>query len=325
MRSLTALSTSLLVLLSAAASASPLSSPVDDAAPSVKINVINPVACSRPTRDGDRIKVHYRGRLLSTGEEFDSSYSRGPPFTFTLGAKQVIAGWDQGLQDMCPGEARELTIPPQLGYGNRAMGSIPAGSTLVFDTELVEIVGMESVEVVTLAPTTSTAVPLPTETGSEEVEDALTIATAPPTPPAEDDKASSPDTEPEHGPDSAPEAPNAPKKECQLLGPFALLVQGALGGFALLTLVAKRYRETPRRPWKIWFFDVSKQIFGSMLTHVLNVGMSMISSVNIANHAEKFGSLAHDEDGRGPNPCSYYLLNLGIDVSRLAWRPAPFP
>ena len=55
----------------------------------------------------------------------------------------MIKGWDQGLLDMCIGEKRKLTIPAELGYGNRAMGPIPAGSALVFETELVGIVGYE--------------------------------------------------------------------------------------------------------------------------------------------------------------------------------------
>ena len=63
--------------------------------------------------------------------------------------------------------------------------------------------------------------------------------------------------------------------ECELLGPFALLVQLALGGLALLALVFKRWRERPQRPVKVWAFDVSKQVVGSVLLHAANLVMSM--------------------------------------------------
>jgi len=98
--------------------------------------------CTRKTKNGDKLKMHYHGTLFSNGEVFDSSYNRGTPFEFKLGAGQVIKGWDQGLLDMCVGEKRKLVIPPQLAYGDRAMGSIKKGSTLVFDVELIEIVGV---------------------------------------------------------------------------------------------------------------------------------------------------------------------------------------
>ncbi|KAL7045806.1 hypothetical protein ACKWTF_002345 [Chironomus riparius] len=68
------------------------------------------------------------------------SYDRDQPFTFQLGAGQVIKGWDQGLVDMCIGEKRKLTISPSLGYGDRGAGNvIPGGATLLFDVELVNI------------------------------------------------------------------------------------------------------------------------------------------------------------------------------------------
>ncbi|KAI7171898.1 hypothetical protein KC352_g24829, partial [Hortaea werneckii] len=88
------------------------------AAPKLQIDTTAPASCSRPSKSGDNISVHYRGTLLSDGVLFDESYRRGSPFTFHLGAGEVIAGWDQGLLDMCPGERRNLTIPPELGYGD---------------------------------------------------------------------------------------------------------------------------------------------------------------------------------------------------------------
>lgn len=84
----------------------------------------------------DKVKVHYHG-TLADGSVFDSSYDRGEPITF--GLNQVIKGWTEGLQMMVVGEKAKLVIPPELGYGNRAAGSIPPGSVLVFDVELIEI------------------------------------------------------------------------------------------------------------------------------------------------------------------------------------------
>ncbi len=101
--------------------------------------------------------------------------------------------------------------------------------------------------------------------------------------------------------------------ECRLLGPFALFVQAGLGLLALSSLVLKRYRERPRRPLKIWFFDASKQVFGSVLLHVLNLLMSMFASGDFEISSQ--GKDLHDEQGRRPNPCSFYLINILVDVS----------
>jgi hypothetical protein len=110
-----------------------------------------------------------------------------------------------------------------------------------------------------------------------------------------------------------------PQGECRLLGPFALIIQLALGGLALLSLVYKRWRERPQRPVKIWFFDVSKQVFGSVLVHIANVFMSMLTSGRFSIKVEPGPTsrmlMARDDDPYVPNPCSFYLLNLGIDVS----------
>ncbi|KAL8708578.1 MAG: hypothetical protein Q9220_006513 [cf. Caloplaca sp. 1 TL-2023] len=91
--------------------------------------------CARKTKRGDTIEVHYRGTLASDGSEFDASYNRGQPLEFTVGRGMVIKGWDEGLLDMCIGDKRKLTIPPEFGYGQRAMGAIPAGSTLGVEKE----------------------------------------------------------------------------------------------------------------------------------------------------------------------------------------------
>ncbi|KAL9620234.1 MAG: hypothetical protein Q9160_005243 [Pyrenula sp. 1 TL-2023] len=100
--------------------------------------------CDYKTAKGDQVKMHYRGTLQESGTQFDASYDRGTPLEFELGAGRVIKGWDEGLLDMCVGEKRKLTIPPELGYGQRPVGPIPAGSTLVFETELVDVISAES-------------------------------------------------------------------------------------------------------------------------------------------------------------------------------------
>ncbi|KAG6593027.1 Peptidyl-prolyl cis-trans isomerase FKBP15-2 [Cucurbita argyrosperma subsp. argyrosperma] len=103
-----------------------------------------PSSCDIETRKGDKIKVHYRG-MFADGTVFDSSFERGVPFEFQLGAGKVIKGWDQGLLGMCVGEKRKLTIPSKLGYGPHGVPpTIPGGVTLVFDTELVAINGKPS-------------------------------------------------------------------------------------------------------------------------------------------------------------------------------------
>ena len=89
-------------------------------------------------KPGDTVQVHYVGVAFSTGEEFDTSWSRGAPLEFRLGVGQVIAGWDQGVQGMRVGGRRQLIIPPELAYGDRGAGrSIAPGETLIFVCDLV--------------------------------------------------------------------------------------------------------------------------------------------------------------------------------------------
>ena len=95
---------------------------------------------------GAKVTVHYSGWLYDhaapdqKGAEFDSSRKHGSPFTFTLGARQVIAGWDQGVAGMKVGGQRRLVIPSDLAYGERGAGGvIPPGATLVFDVELIDV------------------------------------------------------------------------------------------------------------------------------------------------------------------------------------------
>jgi FKBP-type peptidyl-prolyl cis-trans isomerase len=88
---------------------------------------------------GKTVSVHYTGTLLD-GSKFDSSLDRGSPFSFALGGGQVIKGWDQGVVGMKVGGKRKLTIPPELGYGERGFPPvIPPSSTLVFEIELLEV------------------------------------------------------------------------------------------------------------------------------------------------------------------------------------------
>jgi len=95
---------------------------------------------------GDNVVVHYTGWLYdeaaenNRGNKFDSSVDRGEHFQFPLGAGRVIKGWDQGVEGMAIGEVRELTIAPEMGYGERGAGNvIPPGATLIFEVELFEL------------------------------------------------------------------------------------------------------------------------------------------------------------------------------------------
>ena len=92
---------------------------------------------------GKPVEVNYTGWLYVNGKrgaKFDSSFDRNQPFGFMLGAKQVIAGWDEGVEGMKVGGKRELIIPPDLAYGSRAVGGvIPANSTLDFEVELLKV------------------------------------------------------------------------------------------------------------------------------------------------------------------------------------------
>ncbi len=93
-----------------------------------------------PVANGVRVKVTYTG-WLGNGKKFDSSTRKNEPFELTLGAGQVIRGWEEGLLGMKVGERRQLIIPPELAYGDREVGIIPPGATLIFNVELVSVEG----------------------------------------------------------------------------------------------------------------------------------------------------------------------------------------
>ena len=102
----------------------------------------------RVAEAGDYVEVHYTGWLYdeqaedNRGDKFDSSVDRGQKFQFQLGAGQVIQGWDKGVAGMLIGEKRELTLAPEMGYGDRGAGNvIPPGATLVFEVELFGLDG----------------------------------------------------------------------------------------------------------------------------------------------------------------------------------------
>lgn len=95
-------------------------------------------ADSRVAKKGETVSVHYTG-WTPDGTKFDSSRDKHQPFEFKIGGGQVIQGWEQGVEGMKVGEKRKLVIPPDLGYGSRAVGPIPANSTLIFEVELLDI------------------------------------------------------------------------------------------------------------------------------------------------------------------------------------------
>lgn len=160
LRSLNLLLFSLFLLAACDRPANPPSSELDERTvdeptntlaeePSLKIKKLKN-GHGRAAVAGDNVSVHYTGWLYdesapdNRGNKFDSSVDRGQTFRFLLGDGQVIKGWDQGVEGMFIGEKRELTIPPDLGYGERGHPPvIPPNATLVFEVELYGAVGPE--------------------------------------------------------------------------------------------------------------------------------------------------------------------------------------
>jgi len=109
-------------------------------APSELVIVDEIVGDGAEASAGQTVVAHYVGVAFSTGEEFDSSWNRGDPLAFPLGAGRVIKGWDQGLVGMKVGGRRRLVIPPDLGYGDRGAGAaIAPGETLIFVVDHVDV------------------------------------------------------------------------------------------------------------------------------------------------------------------------------------------
>lgn len=122
----------------------PEDAPTADSAPGLEIRTLRN-GYGRSAKAGDYVTVDYTGWIYdesqpdNRGEKFDSSIDRGDRFRFELGAGRVIRGWDLGVEGMLIGETRELTIAPELAYGDRGAGRvIPPGATLVFEIELFD-------------------------------------------------------------------------------------------------------------------------------------------------------------------------------------------
>lgn len=104
----------------------------------LKIETLKP-GTGAAAASGKKVTVHYTG-TLTDGKVFDSSENRKAPFTFTLGQGQVIPGWDKGVDGMKVGERRRLSIPSNLAYGEKGVGSvIPPNAPLVFEVELLSV------------------------------------------------------------------------------------------------------------------------------------------------------------------------------------------
>ena len=108
---------------------------------SVETHITKHIRCieETKTKHGDTLTVHYIGTLDGSEIEFDNSYTRNKPFTFRVGAGQVIPGWDQGVVGMCIGERHTAKVPPHLGYGSAGRPKIPPQPTLVLRIKLLAL------------------------------------------------------------------------------------------------------------------------------------------------------------------------------------------
>ncbi|XP_076012132.1 peptidyl-prolyl cis-trans isomerase FKBP7 [Genypterus blacodes] len=120
----------------------PFVSAAEESNEQVKIEVVyKPAECDRLSKRGDLLNVHYDGFLAKDGSQFYCSRSEksGHPQWFVLGVGQVIKGLDMGLNDMCAGEKRKITVPPSLGFGEKGKDPVPPSATLVFEVELYAV------------------------------------------------------------------------------------------------------------------------------------------------------------------------------------------
>uniref|UniRef100_A0A8C5N5Y5 peptidylprolyl isomerase n=1 Tax=Gouania willdenowi TaxID=441366 RepID=A0A8C5N5Y5_GOUWI len=103
--------------------------------------VFRPEECTQRTKKGDMVNAHYDGYLQKDGSQFYCSRSdkEGHPQWFVLGVGQVIKGLDIGLLDMCAGEKRKLTVPPELAFGENGKGPVPPNATVVFEVEVYAV------------------------------------------------------------------------------------------------------------------------------------------------------------------------------------------
>jgi peptidylprolyl isomerase len=117
----------------------PSQAATQESAGSAKLQITDEkIGTGEAVKKGDTVEINYVG-TLTNGTKFDASADHGGPFTTQIGVGQVIKGWDEGVIGMKVGGKRKLVIPPSLGYGDQAAGSIPANSTLIFEVELVGI------------------------------------------------------------------------------------------------------------------------------------------------------------------------------------------
>ena len=135
-----------LPLLAALAACTPSPQALPDSDPISQFEMIDQkVGEGAVAQAGQKVSVHYTGWLFDAdapqqrGPKFDSSLDRGQPFQFTVGAGQVIKGWDEGVAGMQVGGTRTLMIPPEHGYGARRVGPLPANASLVFEVQLLGI------------------------------------------------------------------------------------------------------------------------------------------------------------------------------------------